>query len=63
MKNSAYELFEKMSLILDDLWENNQEEDLRIYVSEADPFLCRDGNSADPVVFEDFNSLYEQKKE
>ena len=62
MKNSAYELFEKMYLILDDLWKSNQEEDLCIYISDANPIFCENGRSLDPVVFEDFNNLYEQKK-
>ncbi len=51
-----------MYKILDEIWENTQAEDLRIYVSDADPFLCDDGESADPVVSEDFNTLFEQKK-
>lgn len=61
IKNSK-QLFEIMYIILNQIWEETQAEDLRIYVSEADPFLCNDGESADPVISEDFNNLYEQKK-
>lgn len=63
MKTTEYELFKKMYLILNDLWENNQEEDLRIYVSDANPLFNEDGRSLDPVVFEDFKNLYKQKKD
>ena len=62
MIDNSQKLFEAMFLILQEMWEINQAEDLRIFISDADPFLCRDGNSADPVVFEDFNNLYEQEK-
>lgn len=62
MIDNPKKLFATMYKILDELWESTQAEDLRIYVSDADPFLCGDGESADPVVSEDFNALFEQKK-
>ncbi len=62
MISDSKKLFKAMYQILEEEWESTQAEDLRIYVSDADPFLCDDGESADPVVSEDFNNLFEQKK-
>lgn len=62
METNSFQLFKAMYLLLDDVWEQNQEEDLRIYLSDADPFFYENGHSLDPVVFEDFNNLFEQKK-
>ena len=62
MIDNPKKLFATMYKVLNEIWESTQAEDLRIYVSDADPFLCDDGESADPVVSEDFNALYEQKR-
>ena len=62
MENNATKLYELMYRILQEVWEDTQAEDLRIYVSDANPLFCGDGTSLDPVVSEDFNNLYEQKK-
>ena len=61
MKKTAYELFKTMYIILNELWKENQKEDLRIYVSDANPLFHEDGRSLDPVVFEDFEAMYKQK--
>ncbi len=63
METKSFQLFKAMYKILDEIWENTQAEDLRIYVSDADPIFYENGNSLDPVVFEDFNALFEQKKD
>lgn len=34
MKTDAYNLFKSMFLILDKMWEENQDEELRIYLSD-----------------------------
>ena len=62
MINDSKKLFIAMYKILEDEWKSTQAEDLRIYVSDADPLFCGDGISIDPVVSEDFNALFEQKK-
>ena len=60
MKTNSFQLFKTMYLLLDGVWEQNQEEDLRIYLSDADPIFYENGHSLDPVVFEDFDMLYEK---
>lgn len=62
MKTNAYQLFKAMYLCLDKIWENNQEENLRIYLSDADPLFYENGQSLDPVVFEDFKTFYESSE-
>ena len=61
MKINSFQLFKTIYLLLDNVWEQNQEEDLRIYLSDADPIFYENGQSLDPVVFEDFNNLYNQQ--
>ena len=61
MKHTAYELFKSMYLILDEIWKSNQEEDLRIYLSDANPLFFENGTSLDPAIFEDFKAMYNQK--
>ena len=61
MKTNPFQLFKAMYLLLDNVWEQNQEEDLRIYLSDADPIFYENGQSIDPVVFEDFNNLYNKQ--
>ena len=61
MKTNSFQLFKTIYLLLDSVWEQNQEEDLRVYLSDADPIFYENGQSLDPVVFEDFNSLYNQQ--
>ena len=43
MKTDAYNLFKSMFLILDKMWEENQDEELRIYLSDADSMFCEKG--------------------
>ncbi len=62
MTNNAYELFKKMYLCLDSIWDKNQEEDLRLYLSDADPLFYENGTSLDPVVFEDFKKIFNEKQ-
>ena len=63
MKTDAFKLFKAMYLSLDKIWEENQEEDLRVYLSDADPLFFENGKSMDPVVFEDFNTAYAKAPE
>ena len=62
MKTDAYNLFKSLFLILDKMWEENQDEELRIYLSDADPMFCENGTSSDPAVFEEFEKMYNEKK-
>ena len=62
MENSSTKLFEKMYRMLHEIWEQTQDEDLRIYLSDANPLFCDDGKSLDPVVSEDFDKLYNEKQ-
>lgn len=62
MINNPKKLFEALYKILQEIWRETQAEDLRVYLSDADPLLCGDGISADPVVSEDFDNLYKNKK-
>ena len=62
MKTDAYNLFKSMFLILDKMWQENQDEELRIYLSDADPMFCENGTSSNPAVFEEFEKMYNEKK-
>ena len=59
MINNALKLFHAMYQILDDLYSG--EEDLLIFISDANPSFCLDKKSIDPAVFEDFEMLFKQK--
>lgn len=63
MIRESKKLFEAMYVILQEIWKETQAEDLRIYVSDANPLFCGDGVSLDPVVSEDFDNLYNKNKD
>lgn len=58
MKNDAIKLFNVMYSFLDDIYQKDNSEELLVYISDANPTVCLDGKSLDPVVFEDFESMY-----
>ena len=58
MKNDAIKLFNVMYSFLDDIYQKDNSEELLVYISDANPTICLDGKSLDPVVFEDFETMY-----
>lgn len=58
MKNDAIKLFNIMYSFLDDIYQKDNSEELLVYISDANPTVCLDGKSLDPVVFEDFEKMY-----
>lgn len=59
MINQPIQVFKLMYLALQKEWEKSGDEKLGMYLSDADPFLS--GNdSADPVVFLDFQTVFEK---
>lgn len=58
MKNDAIKLFNVMYSFLDDIYQKDNSEELLVYISDANPNVCLDGKSLDPVVFEDFEATY-----
>ena len=63
MTSNPFALFKAMIQILLDLYKINEDEELSIYLSDADPFFYENGSSLDPVVFEDFKELYSKSKD
>ena len=51
---TKYELFCMIFLAFDADWDDTQNEELREYLSDANPFLFKGENSADPAVYSDF---------
>ena len=62
MKLTSIQVFKLMYCALDDLWSNNKDDKLAIYLSEANPFICEEG-SADPVVYNDFKQYFGEEQE
>ena len=58
MMVSAHDAFVTMYYALDAAYEKTKDERLRQYLSDADPFLFRDGGSADPAVYIEFEREY-----
>lgn len=58
MTTEKFKLFKAIYNILDSIWKDNQQEDLAIYLSEADPTLW-ENESADPAVFSEFCQIYD----
>ena len=52
-------LFIAMYRALDCLYDENPREDLGNYLSEANPYLFTDHNSADPAVFAGFSDYFD----
>ena len=50
MKNDAIKLFNIMYSFLDDIYQKDNSEELLVYISDANPTVCLDGKSLDPVV-------------
>ena len=40
------------------VWSKDHDETLGFYLSNADPYLWKDGHSADPAVWEDFDEAF-----
>ena len=58
MRENPVNLFHKMYHLLDELYNQNKEEQLLIYISDANTTVCNDNKSIDPVVYEDFEKLF-----
>ena len=59
MTVSAREVFVAMYYILDVAYEKACSEELRQFLSDANPFLFKDGGSADPAVFIEFEQAFD----
>ncbi|MFC0265702.1 hypothetical protein [Alloscardovia macacae] len=58
MRVHSYHTFLSMFYALDAAFEHKSTERLRLFLSEANPFLWQDEGSADPALYEDFSHAY-----
>ena len=54
----CFVIYQLMFLILDELNDENQNETLITYLTDADPFMRRGENSVDEVVYDEFKESY-----
>lgn len=54
---TQFELFCMIFYVLDAAYDQGRDEDLRIYLSNANPFLFEDIGSADPATYSEFCSV------
>lgn len=59
MKVSAYDTFVAMYYALDAAYDEIKDEELRAFLSDANPFLFKDEGSADPAIFAEFSEEFE----
>ena len=57
MKLSSIQVFKLMYFALDEIWNKTHDDELGVYLSDANPLLCDEG-SADPVVYSRFSLLF-----
>lgn len=62
MKMRVYDYFVMMYYSLDFEYENgdNPSEELRLFLSDLNPFIWAGENSADPAAFEEFKAAYQK---
>jgi hypothetical protein len=58
---STFEIFNLMYLVLEELNEENKDENVSTYLSEANPYIWEGENSGDPAVFYEFKKSFEEK--
>lgn len=63
MEINKFSLFKAIYCVLDELWKNSEPEELRIYLSDANPILFENGTSLDPAVFEEFSRIIEERQD
>ena len=51
---NRFELFTMIFYVLDYYWDDNQGEELSIFLSDMSPFTFADESSADPAVYSEF---------
>ena len=54
----SFIIFQFMFLILDALNDENERENLIVYLSDANPYIWEGETSADPIVFDEFDKKY-----
>lgn len=57
---TKFELFCMLYYVIDAYYDQNKNEVLRQFLSDANPFLFEDSGSADPAVFEEFSTCVKE---
>ena len=60
---NSFVIFQLMYLILDELNDENKNETLITYLSDANPFMREGENSVDVLVYDNFKEKYENYKD
>lgn len=61
MMADAYSTYVNLFLALDALWDECHDDTLAGYLSEANPFLFKDGGSADPAIWSEFSAAFSER--
>ena len=61
MTNKPLNLFHAMFQILDSIYDTNKDEELLVYLSDANYTLCVNGKSTDPLVYDCFEKEFNKK--
>lgn len=61
MNIDAYSVFVNMFQALNALWDECRDETLAGFLSEANPFLFKDKGSADPAIWSEFRTAFEER--
>lgn len=56
----VYDIFVMMYYALDSEYQDNPSEELRLFLSDLNPFRFADEGSADPAAYEDFKNAYSE---
>ncbi|MCD8316376.1 MAG: hypothetical protein LUB61_03090 [Eggerthellaceae bacterium] len=60
MKFSCHQVYVAMFYALEAAFHRNKDEELEQYVSDSNPFLWKDGGSADPAVYVGFAEAFDK---
>ena len=58
---SIFKIYNLMYLVLEELNEENRNEKVDTFLSEANPYIWEGENSGDPAVYLDFKKRFEEK--
>ncbi len=58
---TKFELFCMLYYVIDAYYDKHQSEELRQFLSDANPFLFEDSNSADPSIFSNFSAFISEE--
>ena len=62
MKSKQHDYYVLLNYVLDSICDENRGGDLSLFLSDANPFLFKGLDSADPAVYDDFEAICKEHK-